>query len=80
MHSEQRQGAPFPDNVDLREGFRAMHRHLTALSVPPESKQDSRPIEPELAEDRPDAGCARGPRGQELSRGVSGRQLLVEGR
>lgn len=44
---------PFPDNMDLGEGFRAVCLHLTALSVHPGRKQGSRQAEPGSAEDRP---------------------------
>lgn len=57
----------FSDSVDLGEEFRAVCLHLTALSVQPGGKQESRQAQPDLAEDRPYTGSAHGPKGQELS-------------
>lgn len=55
---------PFSDNTDLGEGFRAVCLHLTALSVHPGRKQDSRQAEPHSTEDRPVLAVLVGPGGR----------------
>lgn len=71
---------PSPDNMDLGEGFSAVSLYLTALSVHPGRKQDSRQAEPDSAEDRPALAVLVGQGGRRSAEVPRADRLWLEGR